>query len=69
MDTYTGYNQIKIHPEDKNKTAFTTGHDICCYRVMLFSLKNVGATFQRMVNQILKDLIRNTMEVYEVTCS
>jgi len=22
-----------------------------------------------MVNQILKDLIRNTMEVYEVTCS
>jgi len=31
---------------------------------MPFRLKNAGATFQWMVNEIFKDLIRNMMEVY-----
>jgi len=45
MDAYSGYNQIKIHPEDEDKTVFTTDHTIYCYRVMPFSLKNTGVTF------------------------
>jgi len=64
MDAYSGYNQIKMHPTDEDKTAFTTGRAICCYKVMPFGLKNVGATFQRMVNKVFKELIRSTMEVY-----
>jgi len=35
-----------------------------CYKVMPFGLKNVGATFQRMVNKVFKDLIGSTIEVY-----
>lgn len=35
-----------------------------CYGVMLFGLKNVGATYQRLVNMIFKPLIGQTMEVY-----
>ena len=53
-----------MHPTDEDKTAFTTGRAICCYKVMPFGLKNVGATFQRMVNKVFKELIRNTIEVY-----
>ena len=63
-----GYNQIKMHPKNKNKTAFTTGHTIYCYQVMTFNLKNTEATFQWMVNDVFEELIGNTTEVYVTTC-
>jgi len=64
MDAYFGYNQIKMHQTDEDKTAFTTGRDIYCYKVMSFGLKNTVVTFKRMVNKVFKDLIGSTMEVY-----
>ena len=54
MDTYSGYNQIKMHPSDENKTSFTTDRGIYCYKVIPFRLKNAGATFQQMVNKAFK---------------
>jgi len=53
-----------MHPPDESKTAFTTGLGIYCYKVMPFGLKNIKATFQRMVDRVLKDLIGRPMEVY-----
>ena len=50
-------------PPDEKKTAFTTGRGIFCYKVMPFGLKNVGATFQWMVNEVFKELIGHIMEV------
>ena len=44
-DAYSEYNQIKMHPLDEYKTAFTMGRAIYCYKVMPFGLKHVGATF------------------------
>ena len=64
MDACSGYIQILMHPPDEDKTAFTTDRGIYCYKVMSFRLKNAGATFQRMVNKVFKDLIGSTMEVY-----
>ena len=64
MDVYSGYNQMKTYPPNEDKSAFTTGRSIYRYRVMTFGLKNVGATFQRMVNEVFKELIGFTMEVY-----
>ena len=64
MDGYLGYNQINMYPLDENKMTFTIDCVIYFYKVMLFGLKNAGATFQRMLNQIFKELIGNTMEVY-----
>ena len=64
MDAYSGYNQIKVHSSDEDKTAFTTSWKIYCYKVMPFGLKNAGTTFQRIVNQVFKGMIGSTMKIY-----
>ncbi|XP_020420718.1 uncharacterized protein LOC109949474 [Prunus persica] len=64
MDAYSGYNQIFMHPEDQAHTSFITDRGLYCYKVMPFGLKNAGATYQRLVNQLFAPLIGNTMEVY-----
>ncbi|KAL6191758.1 hypothetical protein ACLB2K_038148 [Fragaria x ananassa] len=46
MDTYAGYNQIRMDPADEEHMAFTTDRGLYCYKVMAFGLKNAGATFQ-----------------------
>ena len=35
-----------------------------CYRVMPYRLKNVSATYQRLMTKIFKPLINRTVEVY-----
>ncbi|XP_015933177.1 uncharacterized protein LOC107459461 [Arachis duranensis] len=64
MDAYSGYNQIPMHRPDEDKTAFITPGGTFCYKVMPFSLKNAGATYQRLMNKIFHDLIGKTVEVY-----
>jgi len=46
LDGFSGYNQILVHPEDQEKTAFTTPWGTFMYAKMPFGLMNVGATFQ-----------------------
>jgi hypothetical protein len=64
MDTFSGYNQIRMHPADQEKTAFITDQGIYCYQVMPFGLKNAGATFQRLMNKMFREQIGRNMEVY-----
>ncbi|XP_072064560.1 uncharacterized protein [Arachis hypogaea] len=45
---------ILMHPEDQSKTAFITEHGNFCYRVMPFGLKNVGATYQRLMDKVFR---------------
>jgi len=45
MDGFSGYNQIKMAPEDIEKTTFITLWGTFCYKVMSFGLKNAGATY------------------------
>ena len=45
MDAFSGYNQIRMNPDDQEKTSFVTGQGTYCYRVMPFGLKNAGATY------------------------
>ncbi|KAI5397492.1 hypothetical protein KIW84_063348 [Lathyrus oleraceus] len=42
MDGFSGYNQIKMAPEDMEKTTFITPWGTFCYRVMPFDLKNAS---------------------------
>lgn len=54
MDAFSGYNQIKMAPEDRKHTAFITDRRVYYYKVMPFGLKNVGAMYQRIVNKMFK---------------
>ncbi|KAL0453792.1 UNVERIFIED_CONTAM: Retrovirus-related Pol polyprotein from transposon gypsy [Sesamum latifolium] len=64
MDAYQGYHQIFMAEEDHIKTSFITDRGIYFYNVMPFGLKNAGATYQRLVNKMVKDQVGTTMEVY-----
>ena len=60
MDAFFRYNQIHMAKEDQEKTAFITSQGLYCYWVMSFGLKNVGTTYQRLVNQMFsKQIGRN----------
>ena len=64
MDAFSGYNQIQMAEEDQEKIAFITSQGLYCYRVMPFGLKNVGAMYQRLVNQMFSKQIERNVEVY-----
>ncbi|KAJ8644667.1 hypothetical protein MRB53_006415 [Persea americana] len=64
MDGFSGYNQIKMHPEDERHTSFRTPFGVYCYTVMPFGLKNAGATYQRAMMKIFQDMQHKTVECY-----
>src|SRR3954467_4046516 len=64
MDAFSGYNQIMMAEEDREKTAFITESGTYYYRVMPFGLKNAGATYQRLVNKLFKHQIGRNIKVY-----
>ena len=64
MDAFSGYNQIMMDEQDQEKTAFITSQGLYCYKVMPFELKNAGATYQRLVNRMFHNQVKENMEVY-----
>ena len=57
LDAYFGYNQIPMASSDMHKTAFIMDDANYFYRVMPFSLKNVGATYQRLMDKVFSHLM------------
>ena len=45
LDGFSGYNQVAVHPDDQEKTAFTTAWGTFIYAKMPFGLMNAGAIF------------------------
>lgn len=64
MDAYSGYNQIWMNPDDEEKMTFITDRWLYYYRAMPFGLKNVGATYQCLVNQMFNRQVGHNMKVY-----
>jgi hypothetical protein len=66
LDGNAEYNQIFMAEEDASKTAFICPSFIGLFEwvVMMFGLKNVGATYQRAMNLIFHELLGNTVEVH-----
>ena len=62
MDLRWGYNNIRIKEGNEWKTAFTMPEGSFEPTVMFFGLTNSLATFQAMMNKLLRDLI-NTGKV------
>eukprot|EP00253_Pinus_taeda_P020905 PITA_20905 len=50
LDGYSGYNQILVHEDDRDKKTFTTPWGTFHYAKMPFGLKNARATFQRAMD-------------------
>ena len=64
MDAFSGYNQIKIKEDDQEKTSFITSQGLFCYKVMSFGLKNVRATYQRLMNKMFAHQLGRNVQVY-----
>ncbi|CAL1401528.1 unnamed protein product [Linum trigynum] len=64
LDIFYGYHQIRLSEEDQEKTTFMTHMGNFCYTVMLFGLKNAGATYHRMIDAVFKNQLGRNMEAY-----
>lgn len=57
MDSFSGYNQIKMALAHVEKKTFITPLGTYCHKVMPFGLKNAGATYQRDMITLFHDMI------------
>jgi Reverse transcriptase (RNA-dependent DNA polymerase) len=50
LDCNSGYWQVPVRPEDREKTTFTSHEGLYWFLRMPFGLRNSSATFQRFVD-------------------
>ena len=68
VDCKSAFWLIPMTPEDQCKTAFTTREGLYEFTVMPFGLTNAPATLQRLMNELLKDLIGVSCCIYLDDC-
>ena len=56
FDMLKGYWQVPLTQRSREISAFVTPSGLYQYKVMLFGMKNAPATFQRMVNKLVRDI-------------
>ena len=64
LDGFSGYNQVRMHPDDQEKTAFVTEWGVFVAVVMMFGLKTTPTTFQRVIQGIFVEYIPAFMQVF-----
>ena len=64
LDAFQGYHQIALAVDDQEKIAFVTPIENYHYKVMPFGLKNVGATYQRMMTSMFEPQLGKNIDIY-----
>jgi hypothetical protein len=59
LDCYSGCHQIALNKDDHIKTSFIMPFGAYCYTIMSFGLKNMGATYQRAIQNCLQNKIKD----------
>ena len=57
LDQASGYWQVKVNPEDREKAVFMTPYGLLQLHVMPFGLTNAPTKFQRLMEQILYEIL------------
>ena len=52
LDGFNGYNQVQMHLDDQENTAFVIEWGVFVALVMMFGLKTTPTTFQRVIQEI-----------------
>lgn len=64
LDLKAGYHQIRMHPRDRCKTAFSFERGHYEFTRMPFGLKNAPITFQRLMDEFLRGVEESFCQVY-----